>query len=77
MNIYQYALQLEKDSENYYREPAQKTENIGLQNILKMLAEEEVKHYKITEQMMKGEASPELAETDLLKKAKNILMKIK
>jgi len=77
MNIYQYALQLEKDSENYYRELAQKTENIGLQNILKMLAEEEVKHYKIIEQMMKGEASPELAETDLLKKAKNIFMKIK
>jgi rubrerythrin len=77
MNIYQYALQLEKDSENYYRELAQKTENIGLQNILKILAEEEVKHYKIIEQMMKGEASPELAETDLLKKAKNIFMKIK
>jgi rubrerythrin len=77
MNIYQYALQLEKDSENYYRELAQKTENIGLQNILKMLAEEEVKHYKIIEQMMKGEASPELAETDLLKKTKNIFMKIK
>jgi rubrerythrin len=77
MNIYKYALQLERDSENYYRELAQKTENIGLQNILKILAEEEVKHYKIIERMMKGEASPELAETDLLKKAKNIFMKIK
>lgn len=77
MNIYKYALQLEKESENYYHELVQKTENIGLQNILRMLADEEATHYKIIEKMMKGDVRRELAETDLLKKVKNIFMKIK
>ena len=77
MNIYKYAMKMEKDGENYYRELANKTENIGLQNILKMLADEEVRHYNIIEQMMKSKASAELAETGILKKVKNIFIKIK
>ena len=59
MNIYQYALQLERDSENYYRELAQKTENIGLQNILKMLAEEEKKHLFLLENVVEFVSRPE------------------
>jgi rubrerythrin len=77
MNIYKYAMKMEKGGENYYRELANKTEDIGLQNILKMLADEEVRHYNIIEQMMKSKASAELAETGILKKAKNIFIKIK
>lgn len=77
MNIYKYAMKMEKDGENYYRELANKTEDIGLQNILKMLADEEVRHYNIIEQMMKSKASAELAETGILKKVKNIFIKIK
>jgi len=77
MNIYKYAMKMEKDSENYYRELANQTEDIGLQNILKMLTDEEVRHYNIIEQMMKSKASAELAETGILKKVKNIFIKIK
>jgi rubrerythrin len=77
MNIYKYAIKMEKDGENYYRELANQTEDIGLQNILKMLADEEVRHYNIIEQMMKSKASAELAETGILKKVKNIFIKIK
>jgi rubrerythrin len=77
MNIYKYAMKMEKDGENYYRELANQTEDIGLQNILKMLADEEVRHYNIIEQMMKSKASAELAETGILKKVKNIFIKIK
>jgi rubrerythrin len=77
MNIYKYAMKMEKDGENYYRELANKTEDIGLRNILKMLADEEVRHYNIIEQMMKSKASAELAETGILKKVKNIFIKIK
>ena len=77
MNIYKYAMKMEKDGENYYRELANKTEDIGLQNILKLLADEEVRHYNIIEQMMKSKASAELAETGILKKVKNIFIKIK
>lgn len=70
-------MKMEKDGENYYRELANQTEDIGLQNILKMLADEEVRHYNIIEQMMKSKASAELAETGILKKVKNIFIKIK
>jgi len=77
MNIYKYAMKMEKDSEIYYSELANKTDDIGLQNILKMLAGDEVKHYNIIEQMMKSDASAELAETGILKNAKNIFIEIK
>jgi len=42
-----------------------------------MLANDEVKHYHIIEQMMKTDGSMELAETDILENAKNIFVKIK
>src|SRR4030042_5066503 len=77
MNVYKYAMKMEKDGENYYREMANKTTDVGLQNILKMLANDEVKHYNIIEQMMKTDVSAELAETDILEDAKNIFVKIK
>ncbi|GAH23111.1 unnamed protein product [marine sediment metagenome] len=77
MNIYKYAMKLEKDSENYYRELVDKIEDVGLKNILKMLANDEVKHYHIIEQMMKTDVSAELAETEILENAKNIFIKIK
>jgi len=77
MNIYKYAMKMEKDSENYYSELANQTGDVGLRNILKMLADDEVKHYNIIEQMMKNDVNVELAETDILKNAKNIFIKIK
>ena len=58
MNIYKYAMKMEKDGENYYRELANKTGDVGLRNILKMLANDEVKHYHIIEQMMKSDVQP-------------------
>jgi len=77
MNIYQYAMKLEKDSENYYTGLMSKTDDVGLQAILKMLADEEAKHFSIVEQMEKTNICPELAETNILKNAKNIFMQIK
>ena len=77
MNIYQYAMKLEKDSENYYNRLMSETDDVGLQTILRMLADEEVKHFSIVEQMMKTDTCPELAETDILKNAKNIFVKMK
>jgi len=77
MNIYKYALQLEKDSENYYNKLISKTDDVGLKTILKMLADEEAKHFSIVEQMMKTNTYPELIETNLLKNVRNIFEKIK
>jgi len=79
MNIYKFAMKMEKDSENYYSELANKTVDAGLRNILKMLANDEIEHYNIIQQMIKTDlrASAKLAKTSILKNAKNIFIKIK
>lgn len=75
MDIYEYAMQMEKDGENYYRQLAEKTTNKGLKNILGMLADEEVKHYNIIENIKVSR--PTLAETTLLNDAKNVFTQIR
>lgn len=77
MNIYKYAMKMEKDGESYYNELANKTDDAGLKRILRMLANDEVKHYHIIEQMIKTDVGAKLAESDILKNAKNIFIKIK
>jgi len=75
MNIFEYAMQMEKDGENYYRQLAQQTANKGLKTILTMLADEEVKHYNVIERMKTEE--PQMADTTILTDAKNVFVKIK
>lgn len=53
MNAYEYALKLEKDGEKYYRELADKSPYPGLKTVFNILAEEEVKHCHVIEEMMK------------------------
>ena len=53
MDIYEYAMQMEKDGEDLYREVASRTANKGLRTILAMLADAEVKHYKLFQNMKK------------------------
>jgi rubrerythrin len=75
MDIFEYAMQMEKDGENYYRQLAQQSENKGLKTILTMLADEEVKHYNAIEKMKTGE--PQMAETTILADVKNVFVQIK
>ena len=75
MNIFEYAMQMEKDGENYYRQLVQQTANKGLRTILTMLADEEVKHYNAIERMKTRE--PQMAETTILTNAKNVFVQIK
>jgi len=75
MNIFEYAMQMEKDGENYYRQLVQQTANKGLRTILTMLADEEVKHYNAIERMQTAE--PQMAETKILTDAKNVFVQIK
>ena len=51
MNIYDFAIQMEKDGEAYYRELGRKSKAEGLQFIFSILADEEVRHYTILEKM--------------------------
>jgi rubrerythrin len=77
MNVYEYAMKVEKDGEHYYRELAAKTNDVGLQKILTMLAEEEVKHYVVFEKMSKSQNLPLQSEVDVFANAKTIFQKMK
>jgi rubrerythrin len=75
MNIFEYAMQMEKDGENYYRQLAEKVNNKGIQTILTMLADEEVKHYNA---LVKIQAQkPQMAETTILTDARNVFEQMK
>ena len=75
MDIFDYALQMEKDGESFYREIAQKTSNEGLQKVLTMLSNEEVKHYQAIERMRQDKY--QMTETTVLDDAKNIFIEMK
>ncbi|MBN1816088.1 MAG: ferritin family protein [Sedimentisphaerales bacterium] len=70
MNIFRFAMQMEKDGENFYRELAKKSINTGIRQILTLLAEEEVRHFQVLSQMEHG--SPELPDTTVLNDVKNV-----
>lgn len=77
MNVYEYAMKVEKDGERYYRELADKTSDIGLKSILKMLAEEEVKHYVAFDKMNKNQIIPTQPHVDVFASAKTIFEKMR
>ena len=77
MNIYEFAMQMEKDGENYYRQLAEESTIPGLGKIFTMLADEEVKHFNIVEEISRNEKDPQLAETKILDNVKNIFVAMK
>jgi len=76
MDIYDFAMKMEKDGENYYRELAKMTVNTGLRNIFTMLANAEVVHHNIFKKMKENE-KVEAAGTKILPEVKNIFEKIR
>ena len=76
MEIFQFAKEKEKYSEDFYRQLAEKTDNKGLKNICKMLADEEVKHYKII-QSMQNDIIEELNETSVINESQKIFESMK
>jgi rubrerythrin len=76
MNIFDFAMEKEKYSEDYYRRLAGKSNNKGLETVFNMLADEEAKHYKIVSDM-KEDIAPELAETAVLSNAKDVFTKMR
>ncbi|MHC4572622.1 MAG: ferritin-like domain-containing protein [Planctomycetota bacterium] len=51
MNIFQFAMEKEKFSEDHYRQLAAQTSDAGLKTIFGMLADEEAHHYRVVDQM--------------------------
>ena len=76
MDIFAFAMEKEKISEDYYRQLSDKTSNKGLSNILTMLADEERKHFEIVRQMQKQ--MPQVkTDTDVLENARDIFEKMR
>jgi len=73
MDIYEYAMQMEKDGEDFYRQIAEKNQSKGLRTISNMLADDEVKHYEIIKMMKTIKQS--VTETAILNDSKNIFEK--
>lgn len=71
MDIFEFAKEKERLSEQRYRELAQNTNIEGLRNIFNMLADEESEHFKVVERMQKRQHA-QVLETDILNDAKNI-----
>jgi rubrerythrin len=76
MNVFEYAMQMEKDGEAYYRDMASKCNSEGLGKILTMLADDEVGHYKAFKRL-KESSSPEVVETVVLTNAKNVFAEMR
>ena len=76
MDIFDFAMQMEKDGEAYYRELAAKAGNKGIRNILTFLAEAEVTHYKVFSSMKKG-GKVTSADMPSLSGVKNIFLRMK
>ena len=77
MDIYTYAMQMEKDGREHYEDMAQKTSNPGFKSILKRMADAEVKHYKTLLAMKKNEKTAFDTDTEIFKQAKNVFTEIK
>jgi len=75
MDIYGFAMKMEKDGETFYRDISEKTSNKGLQAILTMLANEEVKHYQAIDRMRQDKY--QMTETTVLDDARNIFIEMK
>lgn len=69
MDIFEFAIQMENEGENYYREQAQKNKDNGLKGVFEMLAEDEKRHAQILKDKAAGMA---LIQTDTLIKSKSV-----
>ncbi len=76
MEAFDYAIQMETDGEHYYRELASKSPDRGLASILSLLADAEVRHRQILEQM-KRNAPPQLSQPTISSDVKNIFAQMR
>ena len=71
MDIFEFAINMEKEGRAFYLELGQKSQNEGLRNVFQMLAADEEKHQHIL-QKMKEEATPVLIDTQILGQARSV-----
>jgi len=76
MDIFEFAMEKEKFSEEYYRDLAQRANHAGLRNILTMLADEEAKHYRVVERM-RTETPEQVTDVPVLARAREVFEKMR
>lgn len=76
MNIFNYAMQMEKEGEAFYQTMALKSPNKGMKNIFIFLASQELRHYDFLESMKKNEEI-KIQETTFSADIKNIFKEMK
>lgn len=76
MNIFEFAMQMEKDGEEYYRSLAQRSGHQGMAAILNRLADDEAGHYRTFEKL-KGNAAAQGTQTTILADARNIFAEMR
>jgi len=72
MNAYEYAMKIEKEGEVFYRQLALDANHEGLSKIFTMLANEEVKHYKMFEKLSKNAETITVPNMEVFKEAKEV-----
>ena len=75
MDIFEFAIQMEQDGEQYYRQLAEKAVHPGIQGVLNQLADDEVKHAEAIKHIQ--EKTGGFVETKVLENAKNVFQQIK
>lgn len=75
MDIFDFAIQMEKEGQELYLDIASQTNHTGLKNILKMLADDEVKHQLAIEKIRNESCT--MPETGILDSAKNVFRQMK
>ncbi len=76
MNTLEYAINMEKDGEKYYREQAEINENNSLKVVCNLLADEEKKHAQILENI-KNNSEYKIVESDFISIIKNVFADVK
>lgn len=76
MNTLEYAINMEKDGEKYYREQAEINENNRLKVVCNLLADEEKKHAQILENI-KNNLEYKIVESDFISIIKNVFADVK
>ena len=73
MDIFDFALKMERESEKYYRDQANKTKFSDLKTLLENLAAAEARHYKIVE-ALRLQNTEALPDEEVLTETKNIFV---
>lgn len=71
MDIFDFAMRMERDGKAYYEQLAERSDLPGLKNIFGMLARDEEKHYEIFKALKEG-AAPVMTDSNVLETAKSI-----